>query len=264
MYVRLAFAVAAHLEPEILVVDEVLAVGDVAFQQKCLGKMESVAAGGRTILFVSHNMVAVRALCTRAVLLTSGEVECAGLTDTVVDAYLATNADQAVLSQDRRWSDMALAPGNDRIRVLRVVARPRTQGETNVLYRQMPIALEFEYQNLLPGTKLILNMVLYTSEGAPAFESLSTDEPDWHGQAFPAGTYQSVCEVPGNLLNEGVYRLRILFLDDKLKHLYNLDEALVFSVHDADSRDIAFYGRFHGPVRPTLNWQCRRISNGPL
>ena len=102
MYMRLAFAVAAHLEPEILIIDEVLAVGDAAFQKKCLGKMGNVAKEGRTILFVSHNMTALQALCTRAIWLAGGELQCDGPASTVVTRYLQTNSETML---DRTWDD---------------------------------------------------------------------------------------------------------------------------------------------------------------
>ncbi|MEJ7654279.1 MAG: ABC transporter ATP-binding protein [Chloroflexia bacterium] len=141
MYTRLAFSVAAHLEPDILVVDEVLAVGDAAFQKKCLGRMQDVAREGRTVLFVSHNMLAIQSLCQRAVWLEAGEVAADGEANTVVGAYLR----QAFTGlSEQRWDDVETAPGNDYVRLHRVRVLPLEGAEAAPTVRT-PFTIEFEY-----------------------------------------------------------------------------------------------------------------------
>ena len=128
MYVRLAFAVAAHLEPEILIVDEVLAVGDAAFQKKCLGKMRDVAKGGRTVLFVSHNMTAVRSLCSQGILLQAGKLRFASTADDCIRTYLRNGED---MPSKVCWNVPGEAPGNETVRLLSVAARAlREDGES--------------------------------------------------------------------------------------------------------------------------------------
>src|ERR1039457_1430354 len=120
MYVRLAFAVAAHLEPEILIVDEVLAVGDAQFQKKCLGKMGEVSKGGRTVLFVSHNMQAVSTLCSHAILLNGGSIQQQGDVHNVINGYVSMAMGGAPEKREQVWNDLTMAPGNDKIRIRRI------------------------------------------------------------------------------------------------------------------------------------------------
>ncbi len=151
MHLRLAFAVAAHLEPEVLLVDEVLAVGDAAFQRKCLGRMRDEAMRGRTVLFVSHNMAAVTQLCSRAIWLDGGRVRLDGSPQDVVQRYLAEGAE---LQSERRWPDVAKAPGDDRVRL--VGARVLQRGAApNVVDINQPTAIEMELETLRPATDLV-------------------------------------------------------------------------------------------------------------
>ena len=173
MYVRLAFAVAAHLEPEILFVDEVLAVGDAAFQKKCLGKMGDVSRQGRTIVFVSHNMTALQKLCTRVVWLNGGQVTETGDTRKVVDHYLQANA---VANLESVWEDNLTAPGNERVRLRSVRVFPQTDsGEPITVHT--PLRIEFTYFNYVPDTMLNVSMNLNNLEEVCVFVSASDFEP---------------------------------------------------------------------------------------
>src|SRR5690242_12090088 len=199
MYVRLAFAVAAHLEPEILIVDEVLAVGDVRFQKKCLNKMQDVGQDGRTVVFVSHSMTAITRLCSRAILLESGRVLADGPTAQVVSAYL--NAERHIPAE-RRWDDPAKAPGGDiaRLRAMRVYTMDK--GVTDVVDIRQPVALEMEYDVLRPGYVLLPHYHLANEEGRRIFTTLDQD-PAWRRRPRPVGRYTSTAWVPGNLFSEG-------------------------------------------------------------
>src|ERR1035437_3116012 len=150
MYLRLAFAVAAHLQTEILIVDEVLAVGDAAFQKKCLGKMADVSQQGRTVVFVSHNMTALRSLCTRAVWLNEGKVMEDGPAGAVVDHYLQKNATSNLES---RWDDPDTAPGDHRARLH--LGRVNLKGtDTDQITVETPLEIEFQYWNFVPDAVL--------------------------------------------------------------------------------------------------------------
>ena len=259
MYVRLAFAVAAHLEPEILFIDEVLAVGDAAFQKKCLGKMGSVAKTGRTVLFVSHNMQAVNTLCGRGILLDQGRVKQVGKTAQVVADYLQSVRPNMSDVVERTWLDPKTAPGNERIRLRRIVVKPEGDDGGQFIEMTMPFRVEIEYWNLVAQTRLHVNMGLYSIDGAPAFETLSLQEPNWHGKPFPKGLFRSTCYIPANLMNEGTFFIRVLFVDDSINHLYDNQEAAMFSVHDTAERKTLWYGRHHGPVHPMLNWKTECV-----
>jgi lipopolysaccharide transport system ATP-binding protein len=254
MYLRLAFAVAAHLEPEILIVDEVLAVGDAAFQRKCLGKMGQVANEGRTVLLVSHNMQAITTLCRSAVLLDGGRVALFGSSGQVVSSYLQPDAAQ-LKEQQKAFEDPSEAPGNDKIRVRAVRVLPEGASEKGEIGIDTPLRVEIDYWNLQEGATVLLVIDVYTPDGTAVFESLSVDDPSWQGQPLPAGLYRSVCLIPGDFLNQGSYRLRVVFIDESgTARIFDYPSAAVFTVHDLSERRISWYGRFLGVVRPRLRW----------
>jgi lipopolysaccharide transport system ATP-binding protein len=263
MYVRLAFAVAAHLEPEILLVDEVLAVGDAAFQKKCLGKMGDVARQGRTILFVTHNMTAVQALCDRVVWLDKGVVRQDGPVGSVMSAYLAQSMRHVGNSL---WPDPKDAPGNDVVRIRKAKVRPELDKATVatepvLITVRTPLVLEFEYWILKAGFRLSLSLVLFGADGSRAFNTFPLREPLWNGQPFPVGLFRSCCHIPGDLLNDGTYSVQLLIVKDQLVELFKMEDALVFEVHDARSREVQWHGKILGAVRPMLDWSIELIQD---
>ncbi len=259
MYLRLAFAVAAHLEPEILIVDEVLAVGDAAFQRKCLGKMGQVASEGRTVLLVSHNMQAITTLCRSAVLLDSGHVIQFGSAGQVVSAYLQPD-DAQLKEQQKAYEDPSKAPGNDKIRVRAVRIVPEGITADAEIGIETPLRVEIDYWNLQPGATVLLVLDVYTMDGTPVFESLSVDDPTWQPEPMPPGLFRSVCLIPANLFNQGSYRVRIVFIDEfGTARVFDHTSAATFTVHDLSERRISWYGRFLGVVRPRLHWTTRML-----
>jgi lipopolysaccharide transport system ATP-binding protein len=259
MYVRLAFAVAAHLEPDILVVDEVLAVGDFEFQKKCLGKMSEVAGGGRTVLFVSHQLPALASFVTRALLLEAGRIRIAGTLKSVVDHYLspATQEDEFNAQSSR---DPSSVPGNEHVRVRRVsiVADGKN---ANYIDMASPFEIVVDYSNLTASTKIILNLYLYSTDGTAIFESLNVAEAacDPHSGRFKGKFIRSTCLIPADLLNEGEYFIKVNFLTERLDKLFDFENAASFSIRDGNRRDIAaYYGRYAGYIHPKLTW-CTEI-----
>ncbi len=262
MQVRLAFAVAAHLEPEILLVDEVLAVGDAAFQKKCLGKMGEVAREGRTVLFVSHNMVAVQTLCQRAFWLESGQIKAEGAVSSTVTSYMRSGLAENE-TPERIWSDMSTAPGNHTVRLRRIAVRPEDGNPGDVITMQTPLCVEVEYWNLLPGEHLHTTLHVYNDQGIIAFTTGAGIKPDplLHTQP-PAGLFRSVCHIPGNLLNSGFHRITLLLIRGNKAASYRLDEAIGFEVIDNNERKFAWYGREPGVLQPVLNWTTEYIGKG--
>ena len=261
MYVRLAFAVAAHLDPEILIVDEVLSVGDVAFQKKCIGKIEDVAKGGRTVLFVSHNMQAVSGMCNLAVALDQGRITHVGEASKVILNYLKEVGSTTETAREQVWDDPTTAAGNDQIRLRRIRLLAETDYPLQEIHLDTPIRIEIEYWNLVPKTNVILNLSIYSMDGSDVLEDWTAEETNWRGRTFPRGLFRTVCRIPGNLLNEGTYRIRILFFElESTKHLYDHKEALVFSVSDLSERVVPWYGRFIGFVHPKLSWTTDLID----
>jgi lipopolysaccharide transport system ATP-binding protein len=259
MYMRLAFAVAAHFEPEILIVDEVLAVGDASFQKKCLGKMGEVAEHGRTVLFVSHNMTAIQALCKRAIWLSNGKIVEEAEAGTVVSDYL--RVDTATLTE-KVWNDPVTAPGNDKVRLHRVCVRPVNGSSADVITIRTPLVLEFDYWNLEPDIHLNLSLHIYNQQGVTVFITAPTHEPVWLGRPYPVGLFRSECYIPGDLLNDGLHRVRLLVVKDQAVPIFILDDALVFDVNDAIERRSAWYGKWEGAVRPNLEWKTEQLTNG--
>jgi len=260
MYVRLAFAVAAHLESEVLVIDEVLAVGDASFQTKCLGKMSDVAREGRTVLFVSHNTQAVTTLCKQAAWIDHGRVVKMGRTDEVISAYLQGVGRASAKPLEQVWDNPGTAPGNENVRLHAVRVAAKKDGVLSGLDMQTPFDLEVEYWNLVPDARLIVNCALYALDGSPVFETLTFNESSWHGRPFQVGLYRSVCHIPGNLINQGTYRLRVAFLNEFAEVLYDNREATVFSVHDVKERDFPWFGRFIGNVYPKFEWTTELLT----
>jgi lipopolysaccharide transport system ATP-binding protein len=264
MQMRLAFAVAAHLEPEILFIDEVLAVGDAAFQKKCLGKMKNVASHGRTILFVSHNTVAMQSLCHRALWLKSGRVVEDDSASKVISNYLAENMRT---NEATFWPDPTDAPGNEKVRIHRVTVKPEGEpgtcgGDRSLIDVHSPVAIEFEYWNLRPNVHLNLSLLVHTKDGIVAFNSGSSTDRVWHGRAFPEGLFRSVCYIPGDLLNDGQHRLSLLFVENQSEVIYWHDDLVAFEVHEDGSARKGWYGSWPGAMRPKLRWSTELLSTG--
>jgi lipopolysaccharide transport system ATP-binding protein len=251
MYVRLAFAVAAHLEPEILVVDEVLAVGDAQFQKKCLGKMEDVGQEGRTVLFVSHNMTAVQKLCTSAILLNKGKLQMASNAEKVVNVYLQTQ-DSNIL--ERKFTDFNIAPGNDLIRIKSMKITPENNNSNHDISVNTNSYIECEFWVFSKIKRMInLSMHLYNLEGDCIFASCSPS------CELEEGIYRKTCYIPGNLLNDGAYTMSMMFVENESICLYKFDDALTFEVKDY--REInGWHGKWPGAVRPLLRWDIEKIS----
>ena len=253
MYVRLAFAVAAHLEPEILFVDEVLAVGDAAFQKKCLGKMDNVSRQGRTILFVSHNMTALQRLCTRVVWLNGGKVTDAGDPRKVIDHYLQTNA---VANLESLWEDDLTAPGNDRVRLRSVRVLPQTNPAEPITVHT-PLRIEFTYFNYVPDMMLNVSMILNNLEEVCVFVSASDFAPR------PVGLIRHTVEIPGNFLNAGSYYINMLIVKDASTGILFQNNVVAFEVVEGEVVG-NWYGRLPGAVRPQLKWLSESFKvSGP-
>lgn len=258
MYLRLAFAVAAHLEPEILLVDEVLAVGDAAFQRKCLGRMGHAALEGRTVLFVSHNMTAVQGLCARAIWLDKGGLREVGSPGAVVSRYLQ---DAAATCPHQSWPDAELAPGNDRVRLRAARAHPAVGDPEGPITTHSPVLLEFEYWNLRDGARLSLTVHLTNEDGVLVLAAGPVAGRDWQPRALPRGLFRDTCLIPGDLLNDGLHRVEILVVDRDVDLVYRHMDALVFEVRDTPDLRGSWFGKWKGAVRPILDWTTEAVED---
>ena len=254
MSVRLAFAVAAHLEPEILLVDEVLAVGDAEFQRRCLGRMEDLSASGRTVVFVSHQMQAVAQLCDRAIWLDHGQVEREGPASDIVAEYLQAGYGAG---SRRDWTDRSTAPGDDlvRLRSVRVVQDGEERAAVDV---REPVGIEIRIEVLRPGEPLFPKIKVYDSRGDVAFNAMDTSAR-WLDPS-PPGDYVTTAWIPGNYLNEGLTTVDVSIASlgaPKLLPHASGRSAVAFHVQDPAEGDSArglFTGQWQGVVRPMLEW----------
>ena len=261
MYVRLAFAVAAHLEPEILIIDEVLAVGDASFQKKCLGKMGDVAKGGRTVLFVSHNMAMIASLCTHCLLLERGEMIKRGVTGEIVDLYYSDN----VLGKGEvDFTKTEQLPGDSRAKLMKARIL-NSRGEiTSEVRIDEPAILEMEYQLLQDNLAATPNFHIYNSQGVCAFVTSDTPLDPLGKLKAKAGVYVARCHIPGNFLNDGTYYIGFALSPMHKVGVYFYEtDLLLLSVIDPIDGTITrgmYAGPMPGTVRPALQWESRRIQ----
>ena len=259
MYVRLAFAVAAHLEPEILLVDEVLAVGDAAFQDKCLGKMGDVARSGRTVLFVSHNLGAVKRLCQNSLWMNNGRIAGFGRSDEVIGAYL-----DSASSQDAVWraeDDDSNRPQNGPIRLRQVSVRNASGRASDRFQMDSLLAVEMLYDVLSDLENLRFGITLTADDGTVIFESKDTD-PAGYGVARRAGRYVARCQMPGELLNAGRYYASVKIDRPLQEVLFQRDQLLRFVIEATDERGFKPGEGRPGVVRPILKWDQDLATDG--
>lgn len=258
MGLRLGFAVAAHLEPEILLVDEVLAVGDAQFQRKCLGKMGDVANEGRTVLFVSHNMIALRSLCPTAIWLDEGGLQKRGPSQDVVEDYLQL---QAIDLHEQQWDDPSTAPGNETVRLHRVWVNAIGGSLETGITRETPVSIGVEYWHFNSAIQLHVTLHVYVEQQVIAFTTASVHDPTWVENARRPGLIRSICQIPANFLNTGLHRINVLVVQDRSKVIHKQEDALSFEVVETAGRTGAWYGKEPGVVRPQLPWVTEHLQS---
>lgn len=252
MYLRLAFSVAAHLEPEILLVDEVLAVGDAEFQKKCLGKIGEVARGGRTVLFVSHNLPALEMLCDRGLYLHEGRLLADDEPRAVVARYLRKHAAD---STERVWENDATAPGRAPVRLRRACVRPQNGTPADHIDVRTPFMIEADYENAEEGAILSTSVRVVDENGVVVFHVGPPTAP----RPRAAGLYRETCHVPGDLMNDGRYRVEVE-IETPGEVLVTLTEVLQFGITDSAHFRVGRHGRWVGAVRPAFVWDTQRLD----
>jgi lipopolysaccharide transport system ATP-binding protein len=259
MQLRLAFAVAAHLEPEILLIDEVLAVGDMEFQKKCLGKMEEVSKQqGRTILFVSHNMTYISSLCTIGVLLDNGKIAASGNIGEVISTYASDIANRPARQS---WKENE-QPGNDVVKLHSLRLINSSMNTTESFKVTEDIGIEMVYEVIKDDEVLWLGHNLHNEHGINVFDTHSVGT-DYYRQPHNKGIYSSLVWIPRDLLNPGIFFISSAIFNH-LKNVIHLHERdiLMFTVHEVFDKETArglSGGDFPGVVRPLLKWQIKKI-----
>ena len=259
MYLRLAFAVAAHLEPEILVVDEVLAVGDAEFQRKCLGKMSDVAQQGRTVLFVSHNMSAILRLTQEAIVLKKGQLIKRAPTAEAVDFYLSSGQAE---SGERVWDAEDIPATSQPFKPVAIRIKDRSGKVVDTIRSTEPVTVEWEYQLDAPVTGLRAGMYLSTMRGEYVFTAFDTDDAAQFDQfgVRQAGRYVSRCNIPADFFNEGRYSLGVNASSFGVKRYFMDENALSFNVDISGAPGTQWPEVRQGSIRPRLDWKIEKID----
>jgi lipopolysaccharide transport system ATP-binding protein len=250
MTVRLGFAVAAFLEPEILVVDEVLAVGDAEFQKKAIGKMQNVSkSDGRTVLFVSHNMSAIQSLCNQCFLLDNGQITDQGQSEEVINRYLMN---KTIGNTVQRWTQDEY-PGNNLIEVRLVAVRNQDSG-SDYWDVSTPVQIEIEFRSLLPEAAINCSLVLKNLKGDAIFNTVTQSvkiRNNWQ---------KAVVYIPENLLNDDIYTVDLYYVKDSSSVLFLQQEPIFFEIHDLPRENTSWYGKWVGAVRPNLKWDYYELE----
>lgn len=255
MQLRLAFAVAAFLEPEILIIDEVLAVGDAEFQKKCIGKMKDVSESGRTILFVSHNMSAISSLCKKSVFLEKGRLKKSGTTAEIIDLYLKGNQEEGVTL--KQWKQVPPKNQDDFVSLYSLRMINRREENINFVAIDEEVGFEVNYKIEKGGCKPVPNLHISSARGEKVMVSV---EPDKNIASEP-GVYKSICWIPANFFNEGAYQIGVALSSLNPIVVHTCDyEAFYFDVIDSlDAKTRNEYtGNFDGVVRPLFNWKTEK------
>lgn len=250
MYVRLGFAISAHLEPEIMIVDEVLAVGDADFQRKCLGKMKDASTSGRTILFVSHNLTAVQGLCNKSMYMQKGQLIQMGETNLIMSNYLSQiqKTDLQVT-----YSNQNEAPGNDRVRLKSVKLVPNYLDNQNHLDVRTSFKIQIEFWNYMDQANLNISLHVNSLTGECIF-NIGTPSIK-----FEKGIISAECEIPSDFLNDGSYSLSFMIVKDTASVIYNFEEALIFEIEDYREGTV-WYGKWPGYVRPKIEFPIMQLE----
>jgi len=257
MYVRLAFAVAAHLEPEILVVDEVLAVGDAEFQKKALGKMQDISKGqGRTVLFVSHNMTAIQSLCKNSMVIKNGSLDIYTNTNDAVKFYLQNNISNCYIKE---W-DKTERPTNDEIEICSIKIANQEGKLLDNLTIDMDFYIEIFFEVLKPNTKVGLNVILSDKNETVISNSINNTDDNYYGKYMESGFYISTCKIPGKLLNNGEYIISVFYFGRDFQNGRLINNVLKIELQDGIIVRKDYHGGYPGILRPLFKWVTDKIE----
>lgn len=256
MYVRLAFAVAAYLESEILIVDEVLAVGDAQFQKKCLAKMDDISSRGRTVLFVSHNLPSIQTLCNRVILLTRGEIQAIGTPHNIIQQYLGGSG----IESERKWPN-GQRPTNGSAEIFTIAVRDQGGNVISNPTTNQLLSITIDYSVTIADASVGLTVNLFDENHVHVLSSINNHESTWYGKPMPKNNYRSICNIPGNLLNNGRYSISVNLFGKNFSDIYTVNDVIGFSVLDAPDVRGDYFGEFTGTIRPLLRWKTQPLTS---
>jgi lipopolysaccharide transport system ATP-binding protein len=250
MYVRLAFAVAAHLDPEILIIDEVLAVGDAKFQKKCLSKMHNISSTGRTVLFVSHSMTAITRLCPRVLLLSDGRIVADGSAESVKGVYLGADT---VSSSEVHWP-LDEAPGSEQVKLLSIRILNEASEPADMFTRSDEIVGELQFVVLAEGLRLNPHVHVFNISDELLFISTNLNDPEQGRRRYAPGQYVATFKIPRKLLNTGKHFVSVYLISDLSNWDVHIDRMITFEVVEDGTDRGDYSGGWAGLLRPLLEW----------
>ena len=257
MFVRLAFAVAAHLEPDILIVDEVLAVGDAEFQKKAIGKMQNIAnKGGRTVLFVSHNMTSIKALCNRAVLMENGKIVKDGNQSEIINYYLNSSSD---LCYSIEWDKNNSPKSRQNLELKKVWISNEVKKPSKMLNVDDNFLVNIDYKVTEENSKIGLNVILHDSNQNIISSSINNHEENFYHQKHPKGFFRSSCLIPGKLFNSGTYYISIFMFGENFSDGRLLEHLLKIEIEEGIFVRGDYHGEYKGVLRPLFNWETQNL-----
>jgi len=257
MYMRLAFAVCAYLTHDILLLDEVLAVGDAAFQRKCMGKMHDEMNSGRTVLFVSHNLSAVNSLCSRCLYIDKGRIVYDGAPVEATRLYAKSSAPP---KNTNEWNDLDQAPGNELYKLRSVRLLDEHQQQLQIVDNDKDFYVEVTYQVLAENIPVGVTIAFLDANQQVLFGTVNNQEPEWHTIPRKKGIYISRVCIHKDLFNRGVFSVTVLLWTSHYTECVRIDQTIEIEVHDTGSIRGDYFGGFEGPFMPRLSWHTQKIE----
>lgn len=253
MYMRLAFSVAAHLDPSILLVDEVLAVGDSEFQKKCIGKMNQISQlGGKTIIFVSHNLSSIRQICDKVIILEHGDLTHIGETNKVLEHY-AESLSKSILQKS--WMGKSLSPQIEGVKIESVEIVDQEGNKVDNISTDDSFGVKINYRITIADSYLGFTLNLYDEDSQLVFSSISNTDSKFYNKKYPLGKYSTICYIPNNFLNNKSYSIDLNFYNLGFSNLKSIRSCLNISISDGNSVRQDYTGAYGGSLRPKLLWE---------
>lgn len=253
MEVRLGFSVAAHFDPQILLVDEALAVGDSAFQKKCMDKMNDfINKKDNALLYVSHNLTAIRALCKKVILLEKGKLKAVGTTNSILEKYKSDSKKNKTV---RIWKNKKNAPQNDSAIITKIILTDLNGEPINKFYTNKAFNVEIEFETKKNEVSVGTTLIIYDDENNCILSSISNLETNWFDKKMPKGKYSSKILIPANLLNNGLINLSINLFSHNYSDSLMISNVINLQINDSQDLRGTYYGEFKGVIRPRFTWK---------
>lgn len=250
MYIKLAFSVAAHLDPDILIIDEVLSVGDAQFQKKSIGKMKNINSDGKTVIFVSHNLAAVKSFCNKVILMNEGEIIYFGDTQEALNMYLG---EYHYARYKKIWNEKDFVT-HSYIKLISISVVDANFNDLTSIDIDTSFYIKIDFENFSNLSNVGFTLNFYDEENNIIFSSINNNEKNWYGKSMTIGIYSTYCKIPENLLNNGWYSVGLTLFGKNFSDAKSYENVLLLELHDGINVRNDFFGDFGGVIRPLLEW----------